>query len=157
MMGGSNRRKLVSRLKKRTNFCSCYKRNAGNTWSSVGSRLLLGNHWKIWKLIRHHHTLRCLFCGTHHVSQRRRHCHNGAKNITPAETALNANHTASCHLWLWSNTRLEKKVTRTFIWGAAVQEQVPETSFMRYWMNASWVLERCAPQFENHWTNLWMA
>jgi len=39
------------------------------------------------------------------VSQRRKHSHNAAKNITPVETALNMNHIASCHLWLSSNTR----------------------------------------------------
>ena len=117
---------------------------------------LLGNHWKMWKMIRRLHMFRCLFCGTHHVSQRRKHSHNAAKNITAVQTAPNINHIASCHLWLSSNTRQKKEVTRN-LYGAPLQGQMTETSFICYWMCTSWVLERCAPQFENHWTNLWMA
>ena len=52
--------------------------------------------------------------------------------------------------------KVKKEVTRN-LYGATLQGQMTETSFICYWMCTSWVLERCAPQFENHWTNLWMA
>lgn len=60
------------------------------------------------------------------MSQRRKHSHNAAKNITPFETALNINLVASWYLWLWSNTRLKKRVISNFVWGTSTGAGAPK-------------------------------